>query len=1222
MSTITSIRELFDSSRKIDREIERVITYSSESTLAAEISEYVVTDNLEERFFELLSKMHGAMSGPGGQGQGGHEIGVWVSGFYGSGKSSFTKYLGFALDRKKKLGERTFLSLLQDRLRKQTTKALFNTVSALLDPHVVFLDLASEMTAGGGLADVSTILRNKVLRDAGFSSDIKVAELEMMLEADGKLEEFKRAAQAILEGAPWEKSHNSPLIANTVGGRLAHQFYPQIWVTPSEFSHVRINSTVGERERVKEMIDLVKKKSGKKNIIFIVDEVGQYVAAKPDLILNLDGFSKNLKELGGGTVWLFATAQQTLTEDSRQASINSPDLYKLKDRFPIAVHLEAADIKEICHKRLLTKSTQGDVELNSLFQQFGPSLRTATHLRDAKHYTGPLDEEQFRSLYPFLPAHFEILLQLLGKLAKKTGGLGLRSALKVLQDVLVDKSAMRGGVGSLADKTVGTLANTVTFYDSLEREIRASFSQVADGVTRVKERFGQRSEPFLAVAKTIAILQILENLPATISNIAALMQAGVQSPSLVVDVSAVASELLRSDSMVPLSEKDGRLTFLSQAALEYQKELENLGVRAAEERFQMHEALKSIFEPLPTVLVAGTRGVQAGLRVTQGGGTPATLAGEKNTLQWLVDLVEPSQYTAQIDHKVQVSRTSAESRTLFIQAKRLPAMADYALAAARCKSFLDTKLNVTDPELKNFRATVEQKQERALAELTRLIREELLLGSFIALGTREAVALADLPFAQAAKQFLGQTAQKVYCRYAEAAYQGETGLAEKFLKTALDQQTTTTDPLQLVHKHGGKPMINLGHKALTTVRDYLTTDEGAEVEGRSLLDHFSDPPFGWSKDTTRYLIAGLLFGGEIKLRIAGADHAVRDEETLKALASNKALGTVSLQLRNSKPDPEHVLMASNRLKELVGEEVLPLEEEIARVARKHLPQLQLGYSALSTTLRNFPLLDLCHAKRAEELAESLATVLQGDGTDVISRFGKKESPLNDSLLWARMLTKSLADGLSNVLQRLMAAQTEWSALPNQAVTAGAHQDAKSSLETATTLLKEEHFYKQWIQLQGLAQALEKGLQDAKQSLVQQHNEGVQADLQARMRQEGFQSLKEEAREQVQNTAKGAMLSDGAATRPAIELLKELFDCKGKATHVAAMAKQLEDAAKKLEEDDQRLPVEKHEIQVPAFVTTKGQVDLLVDELKKLGALIDGTKAVQIVWKSMKTDQGS
>ena len=96
---MSQIRNLFDSSRALTRPIEKVITYQnrSDEQLRAEISEYVVTDHIEQSFIRLLREMQEAQQLARGDGVGGHEIGVWVSGFYGSGKSSFTKYLGFFL---------------------------------------------------------------------------------------------------------------------------------------------------------------------------------------------------------------------------------------------------------------------------------------------------------------------------------------------------------------------------------------------------------------------------------------------------------------------------------------------------------------------------------------------------------------------------------------------------------------------------------------------------------------------------------------------------------------------------------------------------------------------------------------------------------------------------------------------------------------------------------------------------------------------------------------------------------------------------------------------------------------------------------------------------------------------------------------------------------------------------------------------------------------------
>lgn len=68
-----------------------------------------------------------------------------------------------------------------------------------------------------------------------------------------------------------------------------------------------------------------------------------------------------------GKVWVIATAQQTLTEDNRQAQLNSNELFRLNDRFPVKVDIEANDIKEIITKRLLGKSKEGQSYLKTLF---------------------------------------------------------------------------------------------------------------------------------------------------------------------------------------------------------------------------------------------------------------------------------------------------------------------------------------------------------------------------------------------------------------------------------------------------------------------------------------------------------------------------------------------------------------------------------------------------------------------------------------------------------------------------------------------------------------------------------------------------------------------------------------------------------------------------------------------------------------------------------------
>ncbi len=476
------IKALFDNNKDIYRPIEKVITYSvsQETRLKAEISEYVVTESIEEQFEKLLTKMQAAME-MGGQ----NEVGVWVSGFYGSGKSSLTKYLGLAFDDRIQIDGIPFIQHLQDRLHKSTTKALLTSVAKRFPATVLMLDLASEQVAGATMEEVSTVLYYKVLQWAGYSRNLKVAMFERKLKKDNRHSEFLQLFSHYTEGLDWSDYRNDELVVDSVIPELAHQMYPALFKNISSFSTEAIEVIRFENDRVKEMIDIAREASGKEHIIFIIDEVGQYVGSRQNLILNLDGLAKNLKNIGDGKVWVIGTAQQTLTEDDPKASLNSPELYKLKDRFPIQIDLEANDIKEICYSRLLGKSPMGESELGNLFDKHGQALRNHTKLMDARAYGADFDKQTFINLYPFLPAHFDILLHLLGALAKSTGGIGLRSAIKVIQDILVEGA---DGTTPIANQPVGWLANTVTLFDALKKDIEKAYLSLYQSVGKVKIR--------------------------------------------------------------------------------------------------------------------------------------------------------------------------------------------------------------------------------------------------------------------------------------------------------------------------------------------------------------------------------------------------------------------------------------------------------------------------------------------------------------------------------------------------------------------------------------------------------------------------------------------------------------------------------------------------------------------------------------------------------------
>jgi len=1057
-----SIFDLFH--QDITRKIEKVISYQAfdrnatdeqrqaawRERLKSEISEYYVTDRLEANFEDILGKMRDAMEGGGS-----HEIGVWVSGFYGSGKSSFTKYLGFALDDEISLDGTIFREHLKNRLNKATTKALLDAVAKNFPATVVMLDLASEMIAGASQEEISTVLYLKVLQWAGYSENRKLASLEIRLESEGRYDEFVKDAEEELGGMPWALAHNDPLVMDEVVPALAHKFFPQFYKSPESFTTNEQDTVQFEDRRVEEMLDIVRRKSGRDHVIFIVDEVGQYVASRPELILNMDGLAKNLKAIGGGKAWLISTAQQTLTEDDPRAQLNAPELYKLNARFPISLDLVADDIKEIVYRRLLGKSPKGAAQVEKLFDEKGPAMVHATKLT-TKSQKGDgvvteYDKQTFVNLYPFLPYHFDILLALLGRLASRTGGLGLRSAIKVIQDILLEPSDAR-----FSDRAIGDLANTVTLYDTLKTDIEKSFNPLTIGVESVVAAYGADSI-HVRVAKSVAITQIVEEkVPATIENIAALMHPSVDSPSLLPGVKDAVEELLKNKSVSLSTNQEGELGFLSEQVNNIEKEKGELLPTGVDASRIFNDILRDQLSPAPKATLNGTATVNTGIYVMRNSTNPTPLSGDRERIQTHVHFADPTQYDATLTELVEDSRDSSKSRVISLIARTDSQRDELVREIFRCQKIHEKYRSDTDQQVKDYAAGQQARAETLKRDLGNRIDKSLREGSLIFRGQATAVATLGATVKDAASASLKEVAETVFDKHSQAPYSPKTNLAERFLKLErLESISANDDPGSLVLSGGGQTKIDIANPALQSIRDYL--DRVGRPNGKELLETFGREPYRWSQDTTRYLVAGLLRAGEIVLHVANQDISVRGEEALAVLKSNQTFKKVGVSLRDNRPSNEAMSRASERLTVLTGSAVVPLEEDLSKATVAHFDRQRDTIKNLEAELNR---LGLAGADRATALSETIVDTLRADGSHATQQLGGEESPLFNNLQWAEKSHKALTEaGLKEIVSELQELRRDLENLPNSGATATLRNEADIILkETVAPLLQNEDIY--------------------------------------------------------------------------------------------------------------------------------------------------------------------
>ena len=134
--TSMKISELFR--RDIYRTIEEVVKVdlADEDVIAAELDEYIATTHILHEMEDVLEAYQESINSPN------ETCTVWVSGFFGSGKSSWAKVLGYLLWNPTVVGqpaaERFF-----ERTHAPRLTALLNTIRSQAPTLAVMLNLAT-----------------------------------------------------------------------------------------------------------------------------------------------------------------------------------------------------------------------------------------------------------------------------------------------------------------------------------------------------------------------------------------------------------------------------------------------------------------------------------------------------------------------------------------------------------------------------------------------------------------------------------------------------------------------------------------------------------------------------------------------------------------------------------------------------------------------------------------------------------------------------------------------------------------------------------------------------------------------------------------------------------------------------------------------------------------------------------------------------------------------
>ncbi len=540
---MTRIADLLES--HFSRPIEEIVKVDDHDpdTVFTELTEYVVTDRIKAAYEDLFSAMAAALESPN------KGVGVWISGFFGSGKSYFAKNLGYVLANREVHGipaSSLFLKQVESKRVTESVECLNRSV-----PYAVCIcDIPADLDspAETGAEQIVQVMYQGLLREMGYAEDFDVSELEIELEKGGKFAAFQELCRAEYK-EEWRKIRNGRGnfgLASVLLHRLDPRTYAAVdaWLKMVE---ARPSKRPAVRDLVEKSFNLCEIRCPGKALAFILDDVGQYAALSGERLECLraivEQFGKeSLKRMRAGTMpgpaAIVVTAEQDLPEVFTGLVAGSVDWPKIQDCFKCQIRLSPASIREVLARGVLRKRESQEPVLRKLFRDSGASLMQNVKLERSTRRT-EFNEDEFVHFYPYLPHLIDLSIDIVAGIrlhpnAPKRPRGGNRSVVKQCFEMLVSH-----GTG-LADQPVGSQVSIDKIYQLVEESIPP---QKRKDILDICQRFDDDKDyPGIAtrVAKALCLMEFARtDLPRTTNNIAALLVQRVTEAPPTLAVAAI-----------------------------------------------------------------------------------------------------------------------------------------------------------------------------------------------------------------------------------------------------------------------------------------------------------------------------------------------------------------------------------------------------------------------------------------------------------------------------------------------------------------------------------------------------------------------------------------------------------------------------------------------------------------------------------------------------------
>lgn len=508
------IKELF--TKPINRQINGVIKAEQMDvdSVWQELEEFVVTKELDIHLRKFLDTYLNSIDNPNEPSVAG-KVGVWVSGFFGSGKSHFIKILSYLLENKEITKDgitQRAIDFFKDKIQDPMLAGDIKRAAGTDTDVILFnIDTKADNTEG---RDVILRVFLKVFNERlGFSGDHPhIAHMERYLVKQGKYEEFKDAFKDET-GEDWLRERDAyNFHSDGLTAALSTSLGQDIKDADAWLERFEGDFSLSIENLAKWVKEYLDSKGKNHRIMFLVDEVGQFIGKETPLMLNLQTITENLGTVCGGRAWVVVTSQEDMESvlgDLRSSTAN--DFSKIQGRFRTRLSLSGANADEVIQKRLLSKVDSAKAELAKVYDDKCDILKNQLSFKNTGMTFKPYaDVEDFVTVYPFAPYQFQ-LVQKIFESTRKSGATGAhlakgeRSMLDAFQTAAIDVS----------DDDIGVLTPLYLFYPAIESFLEGIVRSAIQSVDT-----NPSLEPFDSkVLKTLFLIRYVDEITGNVENL-------------------------------------------------------------------------------------------------------------------------------------------------------------------------------------------------------------------------------------------------------------------------------------------------------------------------------------------------------------------------------------------------------------------------------------------------------------------------------------------------------------------------------------------------------------------------------------------------------------------------------------------------------------------------------------------------------------------------------